>query len=439
LIVALALVSPTIGQDPTCAAFIQQMNNDSCCPLVLEEIAGGGVNLNKVDDAIPVGVDNNGDTIYLGAACANDGVIFAPANVFQYRSSSHNPNFYYIVDGSTVATAADHYYIVRNPHKCVMSWLPIKGGTYYYGYELNYQYQWLPQFFNAEFKKTYVAQATFAPVGGEYPAQTLPLVKHSVSDGNVFYYIFQGGLYSDIDFNSNHNILTVDCYNSTQRLLNGATVVNFTTDYNPVQTQKYVVKSSIGSSVALINNSPVSIFESVTKSYTYISHVEQSVDKSSYLFQQFDVGGSYTVGGGIDIGIFNMMASISINADYTRAWNTSESTHNAQSFTNEQSMNSTKQVTVPPYTSTIIDFMTKTMKHPSVNYVTFVKISHATLNKTQIYQMLEGQGIAETCVIEADDVLCKLTGSIAIDTSLGLDFEATGSHLNQTVTVKDEL
>ena len=53
--------------NPTCAAFLQEMNNDSCCPLVLEELDGPNhQTLNQVDDAIPLGVDENGDIIYLG-------------------------------------------------------------------------------------------------------------------------------------------------------------------------------------------------------------------------------------------------------------------------------------------------------------------------------------------------------------------------------------
>ena len=224
-------------------------------------------------------------------------------------------------------------------------------------------------------------------------------------------------------------------------MIRGASVVNFTTNYNPTESaKKYVVRESIGGSVALINNSPVTIFESVSKHYKYSSTVEQSVDKSSSDFTAFDIGGSATVSYGENLLFENFMASVTVNTNYQQSWNSSVSTHDYRRFTNEQEMNSTKQVTVPPFTSTIVDFTAKSMRHPSVNYVTYVKITHATLNQTQIFAMLDGQGISKTCVIETNDVLCKISGSMSIDASLGLDFEAIGTNLNQTSNSdKDEL
>ena len=65
-VVAILTIKTSFAQDPTCAAFIQQMNNDSCCPLVLEQLQGPKQILNQVNDAIPLGVDEYGDTIYLG-------------------------------------------------------------------------------------------------------------------------------------------------------------------------------------------------------------------------------------------------------------------------------------------------------------------------------------------------------------------------------------
>ena len=55
-----------VAQDPTCSEWIRQMNSESCCPLTLEKLTDSYQILNQVDDAIPIGIDDRGDTMYLG-------------------------------------------------------------------------------------------------------------------------------------------------------------------------------------------------------------------------------------------------------------------------------------------------------------------------------------------------------------------------------------
>ena len=133
------------------------------------------------------------------------------------------------------------------------------------------------------------------------------------------------------------------------------------------------------------------------------------------------------------------MATATINVDFNASSNTTVTTHDYRRMTSEQEMNLTKQVKVPPFSSTTIDFTAKQLRHPMVPYTTFIRITHISLSTTQIMAMLDGQGIAKTCVIKEDDVICKISGTMKIDASLGLDFNSYGSFYNRTTVHRDEL
>ena len=235
-----------------------------------------------------------------------------------------------------------------------------------------------------------------------------------------------------------HKLLYVDCYNSTQNLITGATVVNFTTQYNHEEALKKYVTRESSESVLLDNRSPVEILEVVSKHFKYTSVVEHTVDRAMQKFWRFDIDGTATATYKVGFDLFglffdNFMATATINVGYHNGWNESMSSHDFSRMTSVQEMNSTKKVKVPAFSSTRIDFTAKQMRHPMVPYTTFIKIGHISLNTTQIMAMLKGQDIGDTCLIEQDDVLCKLSGVMKIDASLGLDFTSTGSFYNRTV------
>ena len=294
------------------------------------------------------------------------------------------------------------------------------------GDELNYKDRWLPQFYTGDLSESYVAQATMAP-GSASSNYTLPLLK--TYSGS--YYIWMGSPNMVLD-HIDHKLLYIDCFNSTQNLISGARVVNFTTDYDAAAALKYISRAPVdGNSVELMNDSPVAIFESVSKSYSYESVMEQSVDKSSSSFYSISTGLSTTVGASMTLDIFQFTTSVTASMDTTSSYTVSESTHNYKKITTQQTTNSTKQVTVPPYTKTLISFSAKHLNHPSINYQSTVLIEHTTLSNDQIMTMLKGQEIADTCAIEANGVLCTITGSLAVKASLGLDFQAIGSNITR--------
>jgi len=66
LIVACINVCSALLNETICLTLIQRMTNDSCCPLSVEQLKGYSQILNQVNDAIPIGVDDKNDMMYLG-------------------------------------------------------------------------------------------------------------------------------------------------------------------------------------------------------------------------------------------------------------------------------------------------------------------------------------------------------------------------------------
>lgn len=73
-------------------------------------------------------------------------------------------------------------------------------------------------------------------------------------------------------------------------------------------------------------------------------------------------------------------------------------------------MKTTKEIRVPPFTKSTIDFINSALQSAPVPYKSFIKIKHETLNANQILSQLKYQNVDRTCSIEVDAVVYKLNG-----------------------------
>lgn len=224
-----------------------------------------------------------------------------------------------------------------------------------------------------------------------------------------------------------HELLYVDCAKSTQQLLSTAQLVNYTINENHgIQSLQSHAKRQIKDSVTLNNDSPVTIVETLTKCFKYDSVVEQTLDTNSVHIEKFDVGGQ--IRSNFKFFFSNFMTGITLHTEYDSEWNTTTIQHSSRKFTNIQIMKTTKEIRVPPFTKTTIDFVNSALQSPPVPYESFMKLKHETLSAHQVLNQLKYQGVDNSCSIEDDAVVCKLSGALRIDASLGIDFVASGQN-----------
>lgn len=224
-----------------------------------------------------------------------------------------------------------------------------------------------------------------------------------------------------------HELLYVDCLKSTQQLLSTAELVNYTINQNHgIQSLENHAKRQVKDSVLLNNDSPLTIVETLTKCFKYDSVVEQTLDNNSIHIEKFDVGGQIKLN--FKFFFSNFMTGITLHTEYDSDWNTTIMQHSSRKYTNIQIMKTTKEIRVPPFSKSTIDIVNSALLSPPVPYESFMKLKHETLSANQVLSQLKYQNVDHTCSIEDDLVVCKLSGTLRIDASMGIDFVATGQN-----------